>query len=78
MRFRITTLWAFIAKENDEEGICAQLVGNTWMPMIGADEKRLAQLRPLAATIAKTTGKRIELIRFVRGALVETFEGGGN
>ncbi len=82
MRFRISTIWAFVALEDDQEGICAQMVvgpgGNTWMPMIGADEKRLEQLRPIAAEIAKASGKRIELIRFVRGAVVETFEGGRN
>jgi hypothetical protein len=75
VRFRITTIWAFVAIDNDEEGICAQLVGDIWMPMIGADEKRLEQLRPIAERMAKISGTRIQLIRFVRGAVVQDFEG---
>lgn len=78
MRFRITTLWAFVAIDaaDDEEGICAQLVGDTWMPMIGADEKRLEQLRPIADRMAKIAGAKIQLIRFVRGSVLQDFEGG--
>jgi hypothetical protein len=77
VRFRITTLWAFVAidQADDEEGICAQLIGDTWMPMIGADEKRLEQLRPVAEKMAKIAGTRIQLIRFIRGAVVQDFKG---
>lgn len=78
MRFRIVSLWAFVATDNDEEGVCAMFHGDTWYPMIGADEKRLEQLRETAAKMSKISGKRIELIRFIRGAVVETFDGGGN
>lgn len=70
------TLHAFIAKgDDDDEGLCAQLVGQTWMPLIAGDEARLEQLRALAEGIAKASGKKIELVRFVRGQLVETYDG---
>lgn len=64
--FRITTLLAFTAiDENDEEGVCAQLTPSGWMPLIGADEARVAALRPIAEELERETGRPVTLKRFV-------------
>jgi len=74
--FRITTLHAFICRETaDDEGLVAIQVGGLWFPLIAADERRVESLRPKAQQIAAETGKRIELVRFVRGQVLETYGG---
>jgi hypothetical protein len=36
------------------------------MPMVGADMKRVDDLRPLAQKIAREMGKKITLVRFTQ------------
>lgn len=58
--FRITTIHAFTALDDDEEeGLCAMLTPSGWMPMVAGDEVRLGVLRPMAAEIAKATGRPV-------------------
>lgn len=77
--FRIATLSAFIAKgEDGDEGVVAARLGDTWFPLVAADDKRLEQLRPMAKRIAFETKARIELIRFVRGQVLETIDERGS
>lgn len=74
--FRIITLHAFIAKGSDnDEGVVAAKFGDTWLPLIAADEKRLEQLKPLAQKAAAEAGVAVQLVRFVRGQVVETYDG---
>lgn len=63
--FRIETLWAFVAVHEDgDEGVTGFLaVDGTWMPMVAADRVRVDLLRPMAARIAKESGKPIRLVR---------------
>lgn len=62
--FKITTLHAFIATEEDgTEGVCAVHTGDGWLPLIAADENRLAAIRPAAQFLATELGKEVTLIR---------------
>ncbi len=62
---KITEMYAFIAEEGPEdEGIIAMIVGDKWMPMLGADMKRMESLRPIAQNVATITGKKIILAKF--------------
>ena len=63
---KITEIFAFVAEDSrpDDEGITAVQVGHTWMPMVGADMARVDSLRPVAAKIARRTGKPVKLLRF--------------
>lgn len=71
--FRIQTLWAFVAVHEDgDEGLVAGMIGGQWMPLIAADEARLADLRPLAEKIVAATGKPVRLVRFDTRTEVDT------
>lgn len=63
---RIRAVWAFLSVDDSgNEGVCAMTIGGLGLvPLIAADEARLAQLRPLAVEVAKHTGKRVILARF--------------
>lgn len=63
---RITELYAYIAEDNgpDDEGVAAAQAGNMMMPLIGADVGRSKRLRAVAQHVARTTGKRLRLVRF--------------
>jgi len=78
MDLKIEEMYAFIATEEDgQEGICAfQIKSGLWMPMVGADLKRVDSLRPMAKAIAKATGKRIEVCKFTNRQHLEMIEGG--
>ena len=55
---------ASIDEGPEDEGVVAARGGDSWMPLVGADEDRVESLRPLAMAIPRTTGKRIVLARF--------------
>lgn len=63
---KITEMFAFIAEDAgpDDEGIIGFTTPTGWMPMVGADMKRVDSLRPIAAGVAKDLGKRVKLIHF--------------
>jgi hypothetical protein len=65
MSFKITTIHAFIATDDDdEEGVIGELMGDQWLPFVCADETRVADLRPRAELIAATLGVKVTLARF--------------
>jgi hypothetical protein len=67
MGFRIETLTAYVAvdpKDGDEGIIGHALSEGTMMPLIGADAKRIEDLRPYAEQVAAATGQQIKLVRF--------------
>ncbi len=69
---RITEVFAFIAEEGPEnEGIVAMMVGDKWMPMLGADMKRMESLRPIAQKIAGIHGQKITLAKFTNRVHIE-------
>lgn len=63
---KITEMFAFVTEDKgpDNEGLVGMKLGSNWMPLVGADMKRVAALRPIAEGIAEATGKKIKLIHF--------------
>jgi len=63
---KIDVMYAFIAvdKEPNDEGVVAAFLNGAWMPLVGADMKRVESLKLLAQNIAKATGKKITLAKF--------------
>ena len=66
---KIEAMYAYIAHEKgdpDDEGVTAFLPGPSaqWMPMVGADEKRMASLKPMAQELANASGQTITLVKF--------------
>lgn len=62
----IDKLSAYIAVIDSGEGIAAfqDVMKGVWMPMVGADDARIASLRPMAQAIAKMSGQKVVLARF--------------
>jgi hypothetical protein len=58
----IDELWAFVALDDDgDEGVCAVLMGGTWIQLIAADEHRRDQFVEHARRLAKVSGQTIEV-----------------
>jgi hypothetical protein len=61
----IDKLWAYISKDADgNEGLCAATINGMLTPLIAADQSRLANITPIAETVAALTGKTIILVEF--------------
>ena len=73
---RIDKIYAYVAADPgpDDEGITATYLGNTWMPMIGADKARMDSLREIAQQMADAQGKSIKLLEFSVRRELETIE----
>lgn len=65
---RIEEMYAFVAadKDPDDEGIVGMNTGSGWMPMVGADMKRVDDLRPIALSLAYGLGIKIKLLHFTK------------
>lgn len=75
---RINLMYAFIAiGEDGDEGVCAMYTPEGWVPMVGSDMTRVDQLRPIAAEIAKRTGKMVHLRRFAQMEIVNVIHPSG-
>lgn len=63
---KIQALWAWVGIDpvDENEGILAIPFEDTMMPLIAADDERLAQLRPLAINLVRGTGMLIRLVKF--------------
>lgn len=76
MSFRIKRLWAWISADNkhDAEGLVAHfdVERGIWIPLVGADEDRLSQLRDIAQKSADVSGHPVQLVRFDVRTDVET------
>lgn len=68
----ITVLWAFVC-DDAGEGIVAV----NGMPLVGADEARMRSLEPIAQAVASSTGRSIELVRFLTREHIRTIKPGG-
>ncbi len=70
---KINELFAFISIDEgpEDEGIIASKFGDVWMPLVGADQKRVDSLRVIAKQIAQTTGKYVVLAKFTHREDVE-------
>jgi hypothetical protein len=61
----IEAIYAWVATEPDGgEGICSMQIGDTHMPLVGADMDRMKSLRPHAEFIHKMGGYPVRLVRF--------------
>lgn len=73
MSFKIKDLWAYVSVADDgEEGICAVMMENTWMPMVMANEARIKSMRPIAEKMAKEQKKVIKFVKFSTRTDLET------
>ncbi len=73
----IDTLFAYIANDDEgHEGLAgAMLPGtNMFVPLIGADLKRVISLRELAQISANQSGMTIRLYHFTERQLIDTIE----
>ena len=63
---KIMTMYAYISEDDgpDDEGVVAMKMGDTWMPLVGADMERMESLRPMAQEISRVTGKEVILAKF--------------
>ena len=60
----IENVWMAISvDENGDEGVCAVMVGNSWMPLIAADRDRLPFVERSAQELADLQDKHIRIIR---------------
>lgn len=76
--YSIKLLYAFIAIDEDgDEGVCAMLTPEGWVPMVGSDMERIDSLRPVAAEIAKRSGKIVHLRRFSSMEIVNVIHPNG-
>ncbi len=68
---QIDAIYAVIADNEEGEGVVGASIGGMQLPLIAADETRLKNILPLARQIAKTTGKRLRLVKFTNREIVE-------
>lgn len=63
---KIRQMFAYIVADAgpEDEGVIGELVGDHWMPFVGADEERMRSLRPRAELVAAVLGKPVTLARF--------------
>jgi hypothetical protein len=64
MALSIDRLFAYVATDDDGEGVAAYQIDGQWMPLVGADEERMRSLKPVAQLVADQSGKRLALVRF--------------
>lgn len=74
---KIETMFAFVVADAgpDDEGLVAfhdSKMG--WLPMVAAEAKSVQGLLPIAQSIAKKQGKRIQLLEFSVRRLVQVIE----
>ena len=63
-KLKIEKMYAFVAENEDGEGIMAFKSNNGWMPMVGADFKRIESLLPIAKELSKASDKKFRILQF--------------
>lgn len=76
MPHEIKSIHLFIACDEEGEGLAAFMSGDQWIPMVAADEDRVASLKPIAKEIAQLSGKTIKLVRLSERTEVEVITPG--
>lgn len=65
MGFKVDELFGFIALGDDgDEGVMAINTPTGWLPMVGADMKRVESLKPIAQEITLQKGIKYKIKRF--------------
>jgi altronate dehydratase len=76
---RIDMMWAFLSvdPEDGNEGVIAgPLMGaGSLVPLVAADEKRLASLEPFARQWATVFGRVVRLVKFSQREVIREFGG---
>jgi hypothetical protein len=71
----IDALYAWIATEPDGgEGVCSARIGDTHLPLVGANIDRVKSLRGYAELVRHATGYPIRLARFSHREDLEDLE----
>lgn len=61
---RIDAVWMAVSVDDDgSEGVCAVMVDGTWMPLLAADENRLADIKAAASNIAKQQNRLVRIVK---------------
>lgn len=68
---RIDAVWLVISSDETGEGVCSIKMGDTWLPLMAADQRRLEIIKPLAKQLAATVKKKLYLIRLDHRTEVE-------
>lgn len=74
---RVLEIWAYLAVDpsDDSEGIVGRLApSGQWVPFVGADIERMAELRPQAEEIAFVGQVVVRLANFSERLDVETID----
>lgn len=75
----IGKVWAYLSKdENGNEGVCAVFsgpFGASLIPLIAADQIRLAAMTPIAERLARESGRTIMLVEFTSRVDVRQISG---
>ena len=61
---KIEKMYAFVAENDEGEGVMAFMSDRTWMPMVGADFKRIESLLSIAEEVSKLSGKKFRILQF--------------
>lgn len=65
MEEKIEELYCFcVVGKDGSEGIPSMLANGTWMPLIGADMRRVDSLKKIVRTMERQTKTKIKLLRF--------------
>jgi hypothetical protein len=70
---RIEAMWAYLSVDRTgNEGVCAApLGGGVTAALCAADERRLRELRPTVAVMARMWGRPIRLVKFLKRRDIE-------
>ena len=74
--FRIDHIWCWLSVDEGGEGICAtRTESGMFLPLLAADERRLADIRGWAERIAYASGKPAVLAKFTNRINLERLGG---
>lgn len=74
MRLKIDEVFAFIADNEEGEGLVGHFIDYRWIPFVCADEARVESLRPYAEHIARLSETKIKLVRFSTREEIEVID----
>jgi len=63
-KLKIEKMYAFISENDEGEGLMAFKDKKTWMPMVGADFKKVEGLVPIAEDLSKFYGIKYRIVEF--------------
>ncbi len=72
---KVEEIFAFVIVDDDgDEGVPAVMVGDMWVPMVGADPGRIESLHPYAQEVATAKDRRVSLRHFKLTREMEVIE----